>query len=74
MDLGGAGLIPMLLPGYTDARYFSRIGIQTYGFLPMRLPTHITTALIHAPDERIPADAVEFGTDCVYEVFRRYRI
>ncbi len=66
--------IPMLLPGYTDARYFTRIGIQTYGFLPMRLPRHITTALIHAPDERIPAEAVEFGTDCVYEVFRRYRV
>jgi acetylornithine deacetylase/succinyl-diaminopimelate desuccinylase-like protein len=64
---------PMLLPGYTDARYFSRLGIQTYGFLPMRLPKHITTALIHAPDERIPAAAVEFGAECIYEAIRRYR-
>ena len=64
----------MLLPGYTDARYFSQLGIQTYGFLPMRLPKHITTALIHAPDERIPAAAVEFGADCVYEAIRRYRV
>ena len=65
---------PMLLPGYTDARYFSQLGIQTYGFLPMRLPKHITTALIHAPDERIPADAVTFGAECVYEAIRRYRV
>jgi acetylornithine deacetylase/succinyl-diaminopimelate desuccinylase-like protein len=65
---------PMLLPGYTDARYFSQLGIQTYGFLPMRLPKHITTALIHAPDERIPAAAVEFGADCVYEAVRRYGV
>ena len=65
---------PMLLPGYTDARYFSQLGIQTYGFLPMQLPKHITTALIHAPDERIPAAAVEFGAGCVYEAIRRYRI
>ena len=65
---------PMLLPGYTDARYFSQLGIQTYGFLPMQLPKHITTALIHAPDERIPAAAVEFGVDCVYEAIRRYRV
>ena len=64
---------PMLLPGYTDARYFGQLGIQTYGFLPMRLPKHITTALIHAPDERVPAAAVEFGADCVLEAIRRYR-
>jgi acetylornithine deacetylase/succinyl-diaminopimelate desuccinylase-like protein len=66
--------IPMLLPGYTDARYFSRLGIQTYGFLPMRLPKHITTALMHAANERIPADAVAFGSECVYEAIRRYRV
>jgi acetylornithine deacetylase/succinyl-diaminopimelate desuccinylase-like protein len=66
--------MPTLVPGYTDARYFAQLGIQTYGFLPMRLPRHITTALIHAPDERIPADAVEFGTRCVFEAIRRYRV
>lgn len=65
--------IPMLLPGYTDARYFSRLGIQTYGFLPMRLPKH-NAKLIHAPDERVPADAIEFGAECVYEAVRRYRV
>ena len=64
--------IPMLLPAYTDARYFSRLGIQTYGFVPMRLPRHATTELVHAPDERVPADAVTFGADCVYEAIRRY--
>ncbi|MDQ3881244.1 MAG: M20/M25/M40 family metallo-hydrolase [Chloroflexota bacterium] len=66
--------IPALLPGYTDARYFAQLGIQTYGFLPMPLPKHITTALIHAPDERVPAEAIEFGADAVYEVIRRYRV
>jgi acetylornithine deacetylase/succinyl-diaminopimelate desuccinylase-like protein len=70
-DPGGTPM-PTLVPGYTDARYFAQLGIQTYGFLPMRLPPHITTALIHAPDERIPADAVEFGASCVYEAVRRY--
>jgi acetylornithine deacetylase/succinyl-diaminopimelate desuccinylase-like protein len=71
-DPGGTSM-PTLVPGYTDARYFGQLGIQTYGFLPMRLPPHITTALIHAPDERIPADAVVFGTNCVWEAIRRYR-
>ena len=70
-DPGGTPM-PTLVPGYTDARYFAALGIQTYGFLPMRLPKDITTALIHAPDERIPAEAVEFGASCVYEAIRRY--
>ncbi len=30
--------VPLLLPGVTDGRFFSRLGIQTYGFLPMQLP------------------------------------
>ena len=53
----------MLLPGYTDARYVSKLGIQTYGFLPMRLPPQIGTSLVHAADERVPADAIEFGDE-----------
>jgi acetylornithine deacetylase/succinyl-diaminopimelate desuccinylase-like protein len=65
--------IPMLLPGYTDARYVSKLGIQTYGFLPMRLPPHLGTKLVHAADERVPADAVEFGTECLVDVINRYR-
>jgi len=69
----GSVPIPMLLPGYTDARYVSKLGIQTYGFLPMRLPPHITTALIHAADERVPAEALEFGVQCLSDVINRYR-
>jgi acetylornithine deacetylase/succinyl-diaminopimelate desuccinylase-like protein len=64
--------IPMLLTGYTDARYISRLGIQTYGFLPMRLPPEIGTSLVHAADERIPAEALEFGTNCLLDVIHRY--
>lgn len=64
--------IPALLPGYTDARYFSRLGIQTYGFLPMRLPKDISVDLIHAPDERVPVEALRFGTDCILEAIDRY--
>jgi acetylornithine deacetylase/succinyl-diaminopimelate desuccinylase-like protein len=68
----GGTPMPTLTPGYTDARHFARLGIQTYGFLPMRLPPHITTALIHAPDERVPADAVRWGAACLCEAVRRY--
>ncbi|WP_255298297.1 M20/M25/M40 family metallo-hydrolase [Brevibacillus dissolubilis] len=63
--------VPMLLPAGTDGRYFSRIGIQTYGFLPMNLPESMKfTSLIHAADERIPVEAVHFGADALYRVLR----
>jgi acetylornithine deacetylase/succinyl-diaminopimelate desuccinylase-like protein len=65
--------IPMLNPGHTDARYISRLGIQTYGFLPMRLPPEIGTSLVHAVNERIPADTLEFGTNCLLDAIHRYR-
>jgi len=70
-DPGGVP-VPALMPGYTDARYFGQLGIQTYGFLPMRLPREITVDLIHAPDERVPAEAIRFGTECLVEAIHRY--
>ncbi len=65
--------IPLLLPGVTDGRFFSLLGIQTYGFLPMQLPpTMPFMQLIHAPDERIPVDAVEFGTRAIEHALERF--
>jgi acetylornithine deacetylase/succinyl-diaminopimelate desuccinylase-like protein len=67
-----ATAFPFLLPGYTDARHFSRLGIQTYGFLPLKVDRGFPRGLIHAPDERVPADAVRFGAECVYDAATRY--
>ncbi len=64
--------IPMLLPGITDARFFNRLGIQTYGYLPMTLPEGMNfTKLLHAADERIPVAALEFGTRAIAEAMAR---
>lgn len=65
--------VPMLLPGATDARFFSRLGIQTYGFLPMLLPGGFNfTQVIHGPNERIPVEALAFGTDAIYQLLQRF--
>lgn len=65
--------IPFLLPAVSDARYFSRLGIQTYGFIPMNLPPDFNfTQLIHAADERIPVESLEFGTSVVYNTLSNY--
>ena len=64
--------IPLLQVGVTDARFFSRLGIQTYGFLPLRLPADFRfLRLIHAADERVPVEALEFGAEAVYRAIRR---
>jgi acetylornithine deacetylase/succinyl-diaminopimelate desuccinylase-like protein len=66
--------IPLLSSGVSDARFFRRLGIQTYGFTPMQLPPHLKPwELMHSPDERVPVSAMQFGTDAIYEVLRRYK-
>jgi len=65
--------VPMLQIGVTDGRFLARIGIQTYGFLPLNLPDGFEfTKLIHAADERVPADAVRFGAEAVGRAVERY--
>ena len=65
--------VPLLLSATSDARFFSRLGIQTYGFLPMPLPEDFNfSRTIHAADERIPIEALDFGTNAIYEVLKRF--
>ncbi len=66
--------IPLLLArGQTDARFFSRLGIQTYGWIPMRLPPKLNfLELIHSADERIPVNVLPSGTSAILEVLRRF--
>ena len=65
--------IPSLVTGGTDARHFARLGIRTYGFLPLNVPADFNSAsTIHAADERVPVRALEFGAECVYEAVMRY--
>jgi len=65
--------IPYMMPAVTDGRFFARLGIQNYGFLPVKLPEDFSfLATIHAANERIPVGAVEAGTDAVYKVLQRF--
>jgi acetylornithine deacetylase/succinyl-diaminopimelate desuccinylase-like protein len=65
--------IPLILSGVTDGRFFSQIGIQTYGYLPMTLREDFNFAdVIHAADERVPATAIEFGAQAIYKALSRF--
>ena len=65
--------VPLLFPAITDARFFSKLGIQTYGFLPMKLPADFNfNQTVHAADERIPAEALSFGAAAIYKALQRF--
>ncbi|WP_442932152.1 M20/M25/M40 family metallo-hydrolase [Mycobacterium sp. 050134] len=60
----GARTVPYMLSGGTDAKAFARLGIRCFGFAPLRLPPDLDfTALFHGVDERVPIDALRFGTE-----------
>lgn len=55
--------VPYMLSGGTDAKAFARLGIRCFGFSPLRLPPNLDfSALFHGVDERVPVDALRFGT------------
>jgi acetylornithine deacetylase/succinyl-diaminopimelate desuccinylase-like protein len=52
-----------MLSGGTDAKAFSQLGMRCFGFSPLRLPPDLDFAsLFHGIDERVPVDALTFGT------------
>lgn len=59
----GAIPIPYLMSGGTDAKQFAKLGIRAFGFIPLKLPADLEFAkLFHGVDERVPVDAITFGT------------
>jgi acetylornithine deacetylase/succinyl-diaminopimelate desuccinylase-like protein len=66
--------VPLVLGGVTDARFFSKLGIQTYGFTPLKLPDDFNfTRTIHAADERLPVEAIDFGVQAIYQAIQGNR-
>ncbi|WP_448431677.1 M20/M25/M40 family metallo-hydrolase [Mycolicibacterium sp. XJ2546] len=58
-----ARTVPYMLSGGTDAKHFARLGIRCFGFSPLKLPPDLDFAsLFHGVDERVPVDALKFGT------------
>ena len=58
-----AEISPYMLSGGTDAKSFAALGMNCYGFAPLRLPPDLDFAsLFHGIDERVPVSALRFGT------------
>jgi acetylornithine deacetylase/succinyl-diaminopimelate desuccinylase-like protein len=61
----GAGMLPIVLPGFTDSHWFRKAFPEcvAYGFFPQRAMTRFDTMpLIHAPDERIRVEDIELAS------------
>jgi acetylornithine deacetylase/succinyl-diaminopimelate desuccinylase-like protein len=64
---------PLLMAGVTDGHHFARLGIQTYGFTPMKMPPGLDFwKLAHGADERIPVEALDFGVEALYKLLQRF--
>ena len=58
-----AAILPYTLSGGTDNKSLSELGIAGYGFAPLRLTGDLDfPAMFHGVDERVPVDALTFGT------------
>lgn len=67
----GARVLPYCLSGGTDNKSFSRLGIRGFGFAPLQLPPDLDfPAMFHGVDERVPTDALRFGTRVLGRLLR----
>lgn len=66
-----AVVVPYIIPGFTDAKYFTRTGARWYGFSPVKIErgSGIRFAdMFHGHNERVPIAGLHWGTELLYDV------
>ncbi|HEX2222758.1 MAG TPA: M20/M25/M40 family metallo-hydrolase, partial [Thermoanaerobaculia bacterium] len=66
-----APVVPTMVPGFTDSRFFRERGIPAYGITPFALEGDDLKG-IHGPDERIPLDELDRGVERMRGILRAY--
>jgi acetylornithine deacetylase/succinyl-diaminopimelate desuccinylase-like protein len=62
--------LPAMIPGFTDAKAYSKLGTKYYGFSPVRFEANdgiSFAALYHGKDERIPEAGLRWGLRVLYD-------
>ncbi|MEV6863802.1 M20/M25/M40 family metallo-hydrolase [Streptosporangium subroseum] len=69
-----ARVVPYCLSGGTDNKtFFADLNIRGFGFVPLRLPAEMDFAgMFHGVDERVPVDALQFGTRVLDRLLMSY--
>jgi acetylornithine deacetylase/succinyl-diaminopimelate desuccinylase-like protein len=68
-----AVVLPYLIPGFTDAKYFTQTGARWYGFSPVKIErgSGIRFAdMFHGHNERVPIAGLAWGVDVLDAVIR----
>lgn len=67
--------VPYIIPGFTDAAAFSKLGTTYYGFAPIVFPASPKVSfseLFHGDDERIPVQGFLKGVDALLDAVRSW--
>ena len=70
-----AVVVPYMIPGFTDAKYFTQLGARWYGFSPVKIEADsgIRFAdMFHGHDERIPIAGLHWGAEVLDAVVREF--
>jgi acetylornithine deacetylase/succinyl-diaminopimelate desuccinylase-like protein len=70
-----ATVLPYMIPGFTDAKYFTQLGARWYGFTPVKIDkgSGLRFAdMVHGHDERVPVAGLKWGADLLYSVVREF--
>ena len=61
----GATVVPSMMTGATDARFFRRRGVTAYGFglFSGRIPPREISAMFHGNDERVDTESLALSTE-----------
>jgi acetylornithine deacetylase/succinyl-diaminopimelate desuccinylase-like protein len=67
--------LPYMVPGFTDAQQFGRLGTTCYGYSPIHFPAEdeiVFSELFHGHNERIHVDGYKWGLRCLWDLVRRF--
>ena len=70
-----ATVVPYMIPGFTDAKYFTEMGAKWYGFSPVKIEkgSGIRFAeMFHGHNERVPVKGLHWGAEILYDVVREF--
>jgi acetylornithine deacetylase/succinyl-diaminopimelate desuccinylase-like protein len=66
--------IPYMIPGYTDAKAYGKLGTTCYGFSPTRFPAGAVAfnQMYHGHNERVHVEGFQWGFGVLYNAVKRW--